>query len=148
MKNPYRADRFVAEYLVDLNATQAAIRAGYSERTARQIGAENLTKPVIGEKIREAMKQRVARTQVDADFVLRHLRDQLNADINDIFADDNRILPLAKWPAVFRKGLVTSFWYRQHLLPNGNGEIEIGHISFADRYSLMLLIGRHLGLNW
>ena len=37
--------RFVEEYLVDLNATQAAIRAGYSKRTARQTGAENLSKP-------------------------------------------------------------------------------------------------------
>ena len=42
-----RQERFVLEYLIDLNATQAAIRAGYSEKTARAIGCENLTKPDI-----------------------------------------------------------------------------------------------------
>ncbi|MFA5753528.1 MAG: terminase small subunit, partial [Bacteroidales bacterium] len=45
MKLTPKQKRFVDEYLIDLNATQAAIRAGYSERTARIIGAENLIKP-------------------------------------------------------------------------------------------------------
>jgi len=43
--------RFVQEYLIDLNATQAAIRAGYSERTAKQIATENLSKPIISKAI-------------------------------------------------------------------------------------------------
>lgn len=42
-----KQQRFVDEYLIDLNATQAAIRAGYSEKTAKEIGSENLTKPNI-----------------------------------------------------------------------------------------------------
>ena len=46
--------RFVQKYLIDLNATQAAVRAGYSDKTARQIGAENLSKPDIQEVIAEA----------------------------------------------------------------------------------------------
>ena len=46
---------FCDEYLIDLNATQAAIRAGYSEKTARFIGAENLTKPNIAEYIQTLM---------------------------------------------------------------------------------------------
>jgi phage terminase small subunit len=49
---------FVAEYLRDLNATAAAVRAGYSRRTARQMGAENLTKPDIAQAIAEAMERR------------------------------------------------------------------------------------------
>ena len=49
--------RFVDEYLIDLNATQAAIRAGYSEKTARYIGYENLTKPHISNAIQERMEQ-------------------------------------------------------------------------------------------
>ena len=47
MKLTPKQERFVQEYLIDLNATQAAIRAGYSQRTARQIGDENLSKPDI-----------------------------------------------------------------------------------------------------
>lgn len=63
--------RFVEEYLIDLNATQAAIRAGYSEKTARQSGAENLSKPDIAEAIAEAQAKRSERTKIDADYVLR-----------------------------------------------------------------------------
>jgi phage terminase small subunit len=61
---------FVEEYLVDLNATQAAIRADYSPKTARAIGAENLTKPDIAEAVTEAMANRSERTKVDQDWVL------------------------------------------------------------------------------
>ncbi|MFG1464201.1 terminase small subunit [Xanthobacter sp. DSM 24535] len=52
---------FVAEYLRDLNATAAAVRAGYSRRTARQMAAENLTKPDIAQAIAEAMERRCGR---------------------------------------------------------------------------------------
>jgi phage terminase small subunit len=65
--------RFVEEYLVDLNATEAAIRAGYSKRTARQMGAENLSKPVIAEAIRIAMAGRSQRTKITSDRVLEEL---------------------------------------------------------------------------
>ena len=64
---------FVLEYLKDLNATQAAIRAGYSERTARSTGHENLTKPDIAAAIKSAMAQRVKRTEVNADSVIQEL---------------------------------------------------------------------------
>lgn len=52
-----RQRRFIAEYLIDLNATQAAIRAGYSERTARSVGSENLTKPDIAAAIAKASRR-------------------------------------------------------------------------------------------
>lgn len=66
-----KQQRFVAEYLIDLNATQAAIRAGYSEKTAGSIGDENLKKPEIAKAVQEAMQKRTERTQIDADYVLR-----------------------------------------------------------------------------
>ena len=50
--------RFCEEYLVDLNATQAAIRAGYSVESAGSIGSENLTKPEIRARIETAMAER------------------------------------------------------------------------------------------
>ena len=65
---------FVEEYLVDLNATQAAIRAGYAKKTARFIGCENLTKPNIAAAITTAMQERSARVQLEADDVLQHLK--------------------------------------------------------------------------
>lgn len=65
--------KFCDEYLIDLNATQAAIRAGYSKKTARFIGAENLTKPYIQEYIQQRMNAREKRTEITQDMVLREL---------------------------------------------------------------------------
>ena len=62
---------FINEYLVDLNATQAAIRAGYSKRTAGQIGDENLRKPQIAKAIQESMSQRAERTEISSELVVR-----------------------------------------------------------------------------
>ena len=65
-----KQQRFIEEYLIDLNATQAARRAGYSEKTARNIACENLAKPDIQEAIAQAMAKRAERTQVTADRVV------------------------------------------------------------------------------
>ncbi len=62
---------FCLEYLIDLNATQAAIRAGYSEKTAHSIGNENLIKPAIQARIADAMKERSESTKIDAAYVLK-----------------------------------------------------------------------------
>ena len=66
---------FCEEYLVDLNATQAAIRAGYSSDTAQQIGSENLLKPVIQEHIQKNMDKRSQKTEITAEYVLNGIRD-------------------------------------------------------------------------
>lgn len=65
-----KQQRFVEEYLIDLNATQAAIRAGYSKKTANVIGAENLAKPYIAEAIAAAQEERSERTKISQDWVL------------------------------------------------------------------------------
>lgn len=65
-----KQQRFVDEYLKDLNATQAAIRAGYSKRTAKSIGQENLTKPDIDAAVKKAMDGRSERTAITQDYVL------------------------------------------------------------------------------
>ena len=75
---------FVQEYLVDLNATQAAIRAGYSQATAGSIGHENLTKPEIVDAIAEAQLARAERVQITADQVLRELVDIATTDANEL----------------------------------------------------------------
>lgn len=72
---------FVREYLVDMNATQAAIRAGYSEASAYSIGQENLKKPEVSAAIEAAMKKRAERTDITADMVLKELAKIGFADI-------------------------------------------------------------------
>ena len=68
-----KESRFIQEYLLDLNATQSAIRAGYSENSARQIGSENLSKPHIQDAISRAMEVRSKRTNVAQDRVILEL---------------------------------------------------------------------------
>jgi len=68
-----RQTRFAEEYAVDFNATQAAIRAGYSEKTAGAIGWELLKKPEIQQRIEFAKAEQSKRTAIDADWVLRRL---------------------------------------------------------------------------
>lgn len=68
-----KQQRFVDEYLIDLNATQAAIRAGYSEKTAGVIAAENLKKPKISEYINARMAEKESELIADQDEVLKYL---------------------------------------------------------------------------
>ena len=71
-----KQQRFVEEYLIDLNATQAAIRAGYSEKTAKEIGSENLTKPNIAKAITEAQEKLSNKAQVTVEMVVQGLLNE------------------------------------------------------------------------
>lgn len=75
--------RFCEEYLIDLNATQAAIRAGYSKATANRIASENLSKPDIQEKIKDLMSERSTRTQITSDQVLNEFWSIAQDDIKN-----------------------------------------------------------------
>lgn len=79
-----KQQRFVDEYLIDLNATQAAIRAGYSEKTARSISNENLTKPDIQAAIQKGMEARSGRVAITQDMVLRELAKIGFSDIRKV----------------------------------------------------------------
>lgn len=73
-----RQSRFVQEYLVDLNATQAAIRAGYSEKTAASIGFENLRKPEIASEIEQRQDKRSEKLELTQDWVIGKLIENLD----------------------------------------------------------------------
>lgn len=75
--------RFVQEYLVDLNATAAAIRAGYKEKTASQIGHNLLQKPAISAAIQEAQADLAKRTEITQEYVLAKLKEIADADAAD-----------------------------------------------------------------
>ncbi|MDC2861082.1 terminase small subunit [Delftia sp. DT-2] len=79
-----RESKFIDEFLVDLNGTQAAIRAGYSSKTARQIASENLSKPHIQVAIAEARKQQQERTQITADAMLQQAWLIATADAREL----------------------------------------------------------------
>lgn len=83
MKLTEKQKRFCQEYLIDLNATQAAIRAGYSKKTAKEQGAQNLSKLNIQKQIQKAIKERENRTEVTQDKVLKELAHLGFSNIKD-----------------------------------------------------------------
>jgi len=133
---------FVQEYLVDLNATQAAIRAGYSEETAGAIGYENLKKPEILEKIQEAMDARAARTEITQDRVLYELAKTAFADVTDFVTVEKKknssvvtIKPTSEIPKE-KLGAIAS-------IKQGRSGIEV---KLNDKGKALELLGRHLGM--
>jgi phage terminase small subunit len=78
-----KQQRFCEEYLVDLNATKAAIRAGYSKKTAGELGWENLKKPEIQAQVKKLMDERASRTEISQDLALKMLYNFLSANVAD-----------------------------------------------------------------
>ena len=74
---------FCDEYLIDLNATQAAIRAGYSKKTARVIGQENLTKPAIRDYIEKRMAEKEKALIADQDEVMKYLTSVMRRELSE-----------------------------------------------------------------
>jgi phage terminase small subunit len=80
-----KQQRFCEEYLIDLNGTQAAIRAGYSAKTANRIASENLTKPDIQKKIQELQREARKKTEITRDEVLGVLASIIRSDVGKFF---------------------------------------------------------------
>ena len=83
-----KQQRFVEEYLIDLNGTQAAIRAGYSPMTATQIASEYLTKPNIAAAVARGKAQRLSRVNTTADSVLHEMSLLASSNVDHYFVDD------------------------------------------------------------
>ncbi len=144
-----KQQRFVVEYLIDLNATQAAIRAGYSKRTAGQIGDENLKKPQIAQAIKEAMDSRNQRTQINADYVLNRLVEIDQLDVLDILRDDMSFKPLSEWPKGWRQYLV-GFDIAEMFEGSGEDRSMVGlmkKIKWPDKVKNLELLGKHVNVN-
>ena len=143
--------RFVEAYLLDPNATQAAIAAGYSAKTARAVGAENLTKPDIRELIDAARQKREEETQIDAAWVLKRLGLEAEADIADLYDEKtNTLKPIHEWPLIWRQGLVAGVEINELFEGHGEDRIQIGYVSkikLSDRIKRLELIGKHVRVN-
>lgn len=138
-----RQKLFVAEYLVDLNATQAATRAGYSAKVARQQGAENLSKPVIQEAIAQAMAERITRVEVKADDVVRELARIGFSDLAGMFKG-GELLKLEEAPEDMRRAVSSIEVVTRKA---GHGAVErVTKIRAWDKVNALTSLGRHLGL--
>lgn len=129
---------FIEEYLIDLNATKAAIRAGYSSETAYSIGSENLKKPEIRARIDKAMAERSKRTGINQDRVLQELAKIGFANIRDVVdLGTAKVLPQAKEEDL---ACIQSIKVK----PNEWG-IE-REVKMYDKKAALVDIGRHLGM--
>lgn len=129
---------FVEEYLVDLNATQAAIRAGYSPETAGSIGSENLKKPEIRARIDKAMAERSKRTGISQDRVLLELAKIGFANIKDVVDPKTaEVLPNAKEEDL---ACIQSIKVK----PGEFGTER--EVKMYDKKGALVDIGRHLGM--
>lgn len=141
--------RFVEEYLADLNATRAYLRAGYrcGEEVARRSAARLLTNVDIAAAIAAAKADRSARTKVDADWVLRTLHAEKTADLADIFTDSFTLRPVEEWPEVWRRGLVVGVESFEEYAYKDGVRVPIGmvrKVKITDRTKHIELIGRHV----
>ena len=107
VKLPPNQARFVHEYLVDLNATQAAIRAGYSAKTAQEQSARLLSKAIVKSAVEAAIGKRERRTEVKADQVIAELALLAFSNVQNFVSDDtgrvvlaNREVPEDVWRSV------------------------------------------------
>lgn len=143
-----KQELFCKEYLVDLNGTQAAIRAGYSEKTARDIACQNLAKPNIQEKIHKLKSERSDKVKLDARYVLERLKEIDELDILDIMNEElDGFKRLSEWPKAWRTSI--SGIDIQTMISGGEQEpIEkvIKKIKWPDKTKNLELIGRHVNV--
>ncbi len=100
-----KQEMFCREYLIDLNATQAAIRAGYSVKTANRTASENLSKPDIQLRFSELKVQRNDLVGINATYVLNRLVEIDQMDVLDILNSSGELKPVSEWPKVWRTTL-------------------------------------------
>lgn len=151
MKLTPKQIRFVDEYMVDFNATQAAIRAGYKAKTAHVIGAENLRKPKIAEEIARRQKDLQRRTEISQDRVIKELARIAFADASDYacietYMYENKDGTLSPLQVVSPKDTgALSDDQRAAIagIKQGANGIEI---KLHDKIKALELLGRHIGM--
>lgn len=138
-----KQQRFCEEYRIDFNATQAAIRAGYSKKTAHSIGAENLIKPDIQNYISDLQKQLADKSGITAEMVINELAKIGFSNIQEYLARTNTISDLTKIDkdkaaAVESIKIVETEW--------DGGSKTSTTFKLYDKKGALELIGRHLGI--
>lgn len=143
----HRHQRFVDEYLIDLNGTEAAIRAGYSAKSAKAQAHQLLSRPDVQAAVSDAQASRSERTKVTADTVLQHLDAARTADLADLYDDDGNLRPIKDWPLIWRQGLVAGVEVEELFDGRGEDREHIGRVrkvKMADRTRILELVGKHV----
>ena len=134
--------RFVEEYLMDLNATQAAIRAGYSPDSARDIGCENLTKPNIKAAIDRAIAERSRRTGINQDRVIQEIAKLAFLNPVDVIDMDEATVR----GEAHRDDTACIASVKVKNIPTDDGAITEREVKTYDKLKALELLGKHLGM--
>lgn len=130
---------FVQEYLLDMNASAAARRAGYSEKSAFRIGQENMQKPAIAGEIEAALAERSKRTRVTSDQVVRETARVAFFNPLTLLDQDGEWLPLKDWPKEASAAVKSiDFSTDEH------GITRVRRVAFWDKTKGLELLGKHL----
>lgn len=146
--------KFAAEYLIDQNATQAAIRAGYSAKTARQQGARLLShvdiQALIATKAQQVERRAAAveqRIEISAERTLAEIARIGYCDPVQMLDDDGKLLPVSKWPEDARRAIAS---IKTRRVVEGSGEdaheVEITEVKFWDKNSALEKLAKHHAL--
>lgn len=135
--------KFVEQYLIDLNATQAAIRAGYSARTADRIGPELLGKTCVSKAIAEQLKARSERTQITQDRVLLEIARLAFSDPRKAFDETGKLKSIQDWPDEVAASISS---IKTKRLIESDEPIEVVEVRFWDKNAALDKASKHLGL--
>lgn len=139
-----KQELFCLEYIKDFNATQAAINAGYSKKTAGAMGSENLTKPEIQQRIAELQQDRSQSLKIDAQYVLKRLIEIDQMDVKDILNDDGTVKAISQWPQVWRTTL--SSIDITEMASNDDTQTILRKIKWPDKAKNLELLGKHIDI--
>ena len=141
MSKPLTAKQsmFVKEYLIDLNATQAAIRAGYSEKTAGKIGQENLIKPDVQAAIQIAMDSRASKLDITAERVLAEIAKMAFVNFQDLYDESGNLIEVQNLPRDVAAAVST-------IKINLTEASALQEIKLHDKGQALERLGRHLKL--
>lgn len=139
-----KQEMFCREYLIDLNATQAAIRAGYSAKTANRTASENMSKPDVQSRIAELKAQRNDLVGINATYVLNRLVEIDQMDVLDILTSTGELKSVAEWPKVWRTTL--SGLEVMEMASEGNTAALLKKIKWPDKVKNLELLGKHISV--
>lgn len=137
---------FVREYLIDLNATQAAIRAGYSAKNADKIGTELLGKTRVAEAIQAGMDKRVRRLDLSADMTLQETAKIAFSDVRDLFNEHGHLKSISTLPDHVARAISSVEVVTRRLPGEEDGAVEVEYIhkiKFWDKTKTLELLGKH-----
>ena len=136
-----KMERFCNEFIIDMSVTGAAVRAGYSEKTAAQQGSRLLRKPEVAALVRRLHKEKLDRVDLRAENVIKELATIAFSDVRSLLDSDGQLVPVHLLPDEAAAS-IASF----DVTTAGNGQTRISRIKTWNKVAALEQLCKHLGL--